>query len=337
MNESKVLEWIGKYLAGGLSPSEKAALMEWVAKSADNRAYFEELIQLWAVSGNYDEPFAADKEAAWANIEARLSDETAEPPSRDGRVVSLWRRPFLRIAAAVLLALLAGYFWWEGPAEAPMAIVATGPDETTSVELPDGSEVWLNENSTLQYPEAFAARVVELDGEAFFEVAHRDGNPFVVRSGPARAEVLGTSFNVRAYPAESRIEVTVKTGKVALTPQKKKAEPLLLTPGMSGVYDKKEKTVAPAEQLSNATAWREQRLSFNDTPLSEVLRVLERYFDVQFELENEAIRHCRFSGPYDDPQLEDVLMTMEIAMNLTIEKTDEAYRISGAGCRPSSD
>ena len=338
MDEAKVLDLIGKYLTGNMSPVEKEVLMRWVAESEDNRAFFDEMIQLWSVSAGYDEPYSADVSLAWGKVESRLSGaDEASGSGGPGRIIGLPRRWLFRAAAILLVALLAAYGIWRNPiGRVQPAVVTTEAGEKRRVELPDGSLVWLNENSELRYAEDFSERKVVLNGEGFFEVTHRDNAPFAILSGASRTTVLGTSFNLRAYPGEEQVEVTVATGKVLLEKIKSSKEQVLLTAGEAGVYEKRKDQILKVETpTANADAWKEQRLLFSETPLRQVLRDLERYFGVTFEVTNERILNCTFSisTPFEQPALDEVLMVMEPAMALQIEQAREGhYRISGEGC-----
>lgn len=336
MNEAKVLDLIGKYLTGNIAPAERRLLMSWVEENEANRAFFDEMIQLWSVSARYEAPIEADLEAAWEKVEARTK-EGSEGGGNPGRIIGLPRRWLLRVAAVLLLGVLAGYWLWRTPLTgAPPVIVQTGAGETRQIELPDGSAVWLNEQSELRYSEPFEERRVNLAGEAFFDIRDREGDPFEVRSGPARTVVLGTRFNVRAYPEEERIEVAVQSGKVALEAARQPEKKVLLTAGQAGVYRKKEQEVDTlAGQSPNADAWKEQRLVFDSTPVRTVIRDLERYFGIRIEVTDERVLACLFSAsmPFVQPELAEVLTTMELALDVQIEATEaNRYLIKGAGC-----
>lgn len=247
------------------------------------------------------------------------------------------------VAAAVLLAIGAGLWWMSHPpiAQQPQFVeIHTLDNERKSITLPDSSEVWLNENSKLTYDPRFAQRHVTLEGEAFFEVERLVERPFEIRSGEAVTTVLGTSFNVRAYAAEDKIEVTVKTGKVAMAKTKKKEAPVLLTPGETGVFDKTaQKLEVAVREEANADAWKTQKLSFDDEKMLQVVAALERYFGVEIEAANPALLECPYTTTTAfEPQageqldLDAILTVIGTTIGFEFSNTDGRYLLSGKGC-----
>lgn len=324
-------EQIGKYLSGEATPAEVAELMAWTEQSPANREFFDNMLQLWAIPETQPELPELNATKAWAALESAIDQRATAPKNRG--IISM--KMLLRVAA-VLLPLAVALWWTLGrnlePAEVLMA--QTFEQERKTLTLPDGSTVQLNENSALHYRQDADARYVTLTGEAFFEVKHLDGKPFVIESGEARTTVLGTSFNVRAYPNEARVEVSVSTGKVrveAIAAPKQKA---VLAAGQAIAVQKKDLQLAAAEDIAgNAAAWKNRQFHFDDTPVDEVVLTLERYFGVDIALMQPAIGACRFSGDYDDPQLGDVLEALSFAIDAQWEERADVITLSGNGCR----
>ena len=338
MEDETYIDLIAKYLSGNITPTEKQELMAWVETSEANRAFFEESLQLWGISDNYvEEPFEADLNVAWTTMYKKLPKEEVQFETKEisttkktAKVFSL--APLLRVAVAACLILGAGYWWYAQEEEPTPTFVAinTGEDERKEVALPDGSTVWLNENTTLTYDSIFSNRFVQLEGEAFFDVARQETNPFRIESGETVTTVLGTKFNVRAYPEEKDVEVTVESGKVAFNKeaeQQKKA--VILNKGNSGIYSKKEKEVRKVEkQIVNANAWKTRSLGFESDKYSEVIPSLERFYDIEIEVKNEAILNCVFTfGREANPNLEKIIETIDwqTSSSLMLEKKDEKY------------
>lgn len=345
MEDEKYIDLIAKDLSGNITPTEKQELMAWVETSEANRAFFEESLQLWGISDNYlEEPFEADLDVAWATMYKKLPKEEVQSETKEttttqktAKVFSL--APLLRVAVAACLILGAGY-WWYAQQQADVASVlvaiSTQDDERKEVALPDGSTVWLNENTTLTYDSIFSNRFVQLKGEAFFDVSRRDDNPFRIESGETVTTVLGTKFNVRAYPEEKDVEVTVESGRVALnkeTEQPSKA--VVLNKGNSGIYSKKEQKVRKVEaQIVNANSWKTRSLGFEDTKLSDAIPSLERFYDIKIDVKNESILNCKMSfGRQTNPKLEDIIGNIDFQLFLTLEQKDgKYYELKGNGC-----
>lgn len=165
--------------------------------------------------------------------------------------------------------------------------------------LSDGTQVWLNAESRLEYPVAFGGgeRRVTLSGEAYFEVASDTARPFVVTAGAGEVRVLGTEFNVKNYPAEA-MATTLVNGRVSFSSQG--AEARVLVPGEQLVYDEEEQSVSVRQvNVRYFTAWRENVLSFQGEALEDIVRVLARWYDLDFIFEDRALREETFSGNLD--------------------------------------
>ncbi|WP_158526211.1 FecR family protein [Pedobacter paludis] len=172
--------------------------------------------------------------------------------------------------------------------------LGTGKGQIYSLNLPDGTVVWLNAASFIRYPSNFAAkgnRSVELKGEAYFEVAKDKSRPFVVTSGSQTVEVLGTHFNVNAYEDEPNQKTTLIEGsiKVAVPGVQK-----LINPGEQASFTKGLLQVATAN-TADAIAWKEGKFRFNETPMEELLRQLGRWYDLQLEFPT-GVPQRQFSG-----------------------------------------
>ena len=347
----KYSTFIAKYLAGEITPAEEQELFAWKEEDAANQTFFEEMVKIWAITeGAEVTPFEANLDSAWGTIENQTGATVSElqgpgtgstdleiTPSPKilhlSKIVRRWS-----VAAAILIAIGA-IGWWltrEPALPQPQIVeVRTFDKEKKEVVLPDNSHVWLNENSRLAYDPHFEPRHVTLEGEAFFQVERLVEQPFEITSGQATTRVLGTSFNVRAYPAEDKIEVTVKTGKVALAVTKKEVTSVLLEAGQSGVVDKAEESVKVAVQkIENADAWKTQQIRFNETLMKDIIETLNRYFDVEIEAENPMILECHYSSTFPQPDLEGILAVIGTTLNFEYRKDGNHYILTGKGCEP---
>ena len=165
---------------------------------------------------------------------------------------------------------------------------------TYQVTLPDGTKVWLNSESTLQYPSRFgdAQRVVQLKGEAYFEVAKDKKRPFRVATAGQNLEVLGTQFNITAYDNEPAIKTTLVEGSVKITNLRAGADNTL-KPGQQSVITDGN-TAINEVSIEQFTAWKEGFFSFEETPFDEVLEQLARWYDVDIEYRRKPNK--TFSG-----------------------------------------
>lgn len=161
------------------------------------------------------------------------------------------------------------------------------PGTTQQCTLPDGSRIWLNEGSTLIYPSTFSegVRGVFLSGEGYFEVTKDKNHPFVVSTGHLQVEVLGTTFNVSAYPEDEQTKVTLETGKVKVN-VKNDSTNYYLTPDYQLIHTPATgKTEQIRVHARNYSEWRSGIIYFDDTSFEEVLNVLERIYHVRIYLQ----------------------------------------------------
>ncbi|HHM21459.1 MAG TPA: DUF4974 domain-containing protein [Bacteroidetes bacterium] len=330
-------ELIAKYLAGEASAQEQEQLFAWINSNETNRQFFEEVQHTWQLArpAALPPPFRADLETAWAKIDSA----TSSPPAKKrpaGKTFRIWKKTTARSIAAALLLFIGVGLWWlaQRGEPAPWTTLQTTADEKREATLPDGSQVWLNENTRLSYPANFDERTIRLEGEAFFEVQHNEKKPFLIYCKEATTTVLGTSFNVRAYPKEERIEVTVETGKVALTLTQNDTPPVIVPAGTSGIiFIKEKKVVREQKKIGNATAWKTGRLQFEEEPMKNVIATLERYFATTIKVENELIYQCPYTSSFDQARLDEILLIIGASVGFEASKNADGFVLTGKGCQ----
>jgi ferric-dicitrate binding protein FerR (iron transport regulator) len=322
---TNMYDQIAAFLSGNLDKEAEQALMAWREENAENEAVFQDCKLLWQVGKVEVKTANWNTDLEWDKFLSEVSNENEE-----AKVVPLKPKNNLwKWGIAASMALLISFVFWYAQPEKMIQVYAEAGSQK-EVVLPDGSTVWLNANSSLSYPESFKTRAVILVGEAFFEVEKDPTSPFTIQAQDSKTTVLGTSFNVRAYPDEPNVEVTVATGKVSLSEDEKE---IFLAPGETGIFEKKTEVLKTLDKpLKHAEAWRTGVLNFENEPLSEIIPVLERLYKFQIDLENPAIANCRFSGSFKEAQPEEILDV--IAYALSLEKTDAqgAIVLDGEGC-----
>ncbi|SEW52826.1 FecR family protein [Chitinophaga arvensicola] len=186
------------------------------------------------------------------------------------------------------------------------------------VVLPDGTEVWLNAASSLQYPVAFKGkeRSVKISGEVYFEVAARSWQPFVVDAGQMKLEVLGTSFNVNTYDDEKIIRTTLLTGAVKITP-KQTIQPKVLVPGQTADLSKPDAsegaklTIKETPDPDKIIAWKNGLFNFDGMDLYSIMRQLERWYSIEVRYIGTP-ENVIFKGKmHRNTNLSDVLKVLE--------------------------
>jgi len=193
---------------------------------------------------------------------------------------------------------MAGSWFLQSP---DLMIIATSSDQQKEVMLPDGSMVWLNENSELKYPTSFNTnlREIELSGDAVFEVTHNADQAFVVQSDDLSVKVLGTRFNVNTI--EENATVYVINGKVQVSNAHQPSDLEIITKGMSVEYNSTKGQLKRTKNFDpNQLYWMNKTLSFNNKPLENVFAVLESQFDVDIEVQNPDLISCIVNGEFID-------------------------------------
>ena len=175
-------------------------------------------------------------------------------------------------------------------------ILSTPRGRNFKLVLEDGTEVWLNAESKLHYPNRFTGneRKVELEGEAFFHVAKDAAHPFIVKSGTTETRVLGTEFNFRAYPDESR-HVTLVSGSVIVSDSRKENK-LQLAPGESVPLDENDSMLIPRKvDIEEYIAWKEDLFCFREAQLVEIMKAIGRWYNLAIVFTDEASMHYHFN------------------------------------------
>lgn len=251
-------------------------------------------------------------------------------------------RNILRYAAVAATVILVIGFWLNvRKSSETVGTIAFKPSTESEVlvrkkvNLPDGSVVTLNANSTIEIPEDYneKERKIILKGEAFFEVAKNKEKPFIVRSGNISTVALGTSFWVRNYNHEAQVKVLLVTGKVKVEAYKgtvrKPAKTIFLIPNQQAVINLKshletKKTVFLPETVEY---WKDNVLIFNDTKFEEVLARLEKWYGVKIEVINKPKSTKHFTGEFKNKSLKSVLEALSFSNNFKYSQTDQYVKI----------
>lgn len=334
MSKEKYQALLVKYLNGECTDEERALLDQWYESLAD------------ATHSQPETPNPSQKAALLEkNWEALQAKTQADAPK--GRGSNLWWRWFA--AASVLLLAGAAYYWFKpnspsstlAESAPPLEIRHNNSPQTQTINLPDGSKVYLEPNARLVLDTDFGqqTRGVQLEGEAFFEVARNPKVPFLVRSGNLVTEVLGTSFRIKPQLDQKTIEVSVSTGRVSVyaqeNPKTQKLNGVILTPNQKVIFDTSSKTIRQgivdqprviAEDLQAAN------FKFDESSLENVTKILQRAYGVEIVIVNSAIRQCAFTGDLNGLRLQDQLNFVCGSINAEFEIRGSSIFILGSGC-----
>jgi transmembrane sensor len=340
-NATYYTDLITRYFAGEIGEDELRELSDWLAASPENEKFFKQYHKTWLLIEKQKVNSAIDIDKDWNAFQSKLNalPETGKAP----KVISLntnqpkIRTTFFtlqRVAAAViiLVSTFLLYFYFSKPSE----IVVTAQADNIEQLLPDGSVVSLHAGSQLTYPEKFTSKTrnVKLKGEAYFKVMHDGSKPFIVATGDARVEVLGTEFNVNTSSAEGNMEVVLTSGKVSVYYTEKPAENVLLLPGEKAELIADQKFIRKETNTDpNYMAWKTRVLVFDNESLAQVVKTLRSVYQTSVILKDDQLAGCRVTASFNDQSLESVLEVLKQTLELQVQKDGENITLSGNGCK----
>lgn len=296
-------ELISTFLSEGLEADVLEELKAWIAESEENRVHFMKCQEIWFSAVQEQEGKYYDQEKAFELFEKRVEKQKAE--KRKARI-PVWRGLYKYAVAILLFGFISYFSYQKGENSLRNALaeieVEAPTGSQTRLHLPDGTTVLLNSDSRITYAQDFGvnSREVTLQGEGYFEVAHNQKIPFYVKTEDVQVRVLGTKFNFRDYPEDGEVVVSLIEGKVALKNKIRQEADLVLMPDEQMVLDKKEKVMKKESMNAQAVLqWAEGCLSFDETPLLEVAKILERSYDVEIEFTEESLKELRFYGNFN--------------------------------------
>lgn len=344
----KEIPWnkLGRYISGESSPEERQEIDAWVKADPAHAELLDELQDIWKTQK--DEEWDVNK--AWQNISGKLSnkremplrlvDSTKKQVKNTNFSSSASRNRLWKFGIAASLILIIGVLLTlilslEQPAleDAPVMqelIVERG--QRSQFKLSDGTRVWLNSDSRMKVPAQFSGdlREVELQGEAFFDVTSNPDIPFVIHAGESVTTVLGTEFNVRAYPDEEE-QVVVKEGRVAFgSHQASETAPELGKNQMGVLSGNNELTINEVSDLDRYISWTEGKLIFRDTPLHEVVKKLERKYDIECTIEDPALRDRTVTATFKEETITEVLKIIALSVGMSYEKEKRSVTLLSA-------
>lgn len=313
-----------KMLSGDANLKELNEIAAWTKLLPENQKLIDSYKKYWKSSRK---PFSkdeinADQQAIKEKIELRRKENQRR-----------WTiKLLLRAAAVVAIPILLTLGWiskshFETNQTNLLCEVSAPKGQIAECVLADGTRVWLNAGSTIQYNPTLAGknRIIKLSGEAYFKVSKNKNKPLIVETKYVNVKVLGTSFNVKAYPEENKTETTLEEGRIELSLSNFPDQvPISLMPGEHATYSTSiEELEIEKTDTYLITAWRDGKYIFKDADLNTLITQLEKLYDVRIYLKNEEMGNIRFRGTFEYKQ--NILDALE-----TIERTTSLkYKMNG--------
>lgn len=326
MTEEEFYKLLGRYQLGKCSSKEKKLVED----------FFEQNEQKPGILSSWK---AADKSALSARLKHNVLKAIDKPKSKSKRTfINRWAG----IAASVVLGLFIISSLLNKGVNVPGAEIKyitknTEKGQKLTTKLSDGTTVQLNAGSSITFPEHFSSkdRQVTMSGEAFFNVSEDHARPFIISTGDLTTQVLGTSFNIEAYPEDTDIRVTVESGKVLVTKNNDENISSVLTSGQQAHYDMiRHKLEWRQVRMDAFINWKNGVLQFNDISMVEAIKKMERWYGVEFEYDNsKMLNNCFISSTYTEESLEHVLQSMKFITGLSYKfLSKEKIKITGTQC-----
>lgn len=357
--EDRIWELMARKLAGEASAAELQELSDLLRDHPELHIPAQGVSDLWPRNPEANE---AETFAAWHRHLERMrlaGIPDMEPPAHEPfQLEAVRRRPWRRYAgwaaAAAVLAISAT--WYFRSQTAGPGMVASSSEvfvkygNKTRVQLPDGTTVWLNAGSKLTYGRDFggASREVDLAGEGFFDVAKDPERPFIIRTSRMNIRVLGTRFNLRAYPNDQTSEAALIQGAIEVSLSSRPQERFLLKPNEKiVVHDRdtissapaapraREPIIAirnlhyePADSTLAETSWMDNKLVFTDETFAELALKMERWYNVPIRFRDPETAQLRFTGSFEKETVEQALRAMAITAPFRFQVTGNEIIIS---------
>lgn len=296
-------ELLIKYISGSADRSEKKAVLDWINSDQNNRKEFETLQKAYFVS-------------IWTdNLEPVVIEQEITPIKRK----PIWKE-ILKVAAVLLIGFslfinIKDYVFNGKASNMEKEIfqsVHVPSGQRVELSLVDGSKVWVNANSKLDYPQTFNEdqRIVFLDGEGQFNIEHNEKIPFIVKTKDFDIQVLGTEFNVKAYSTKGKFETALLQGKVQIS-SKDGQNKITLKPNEAAVLENGKLFVRPIQNL-DPYRWVEGLMTFENESIEDILLKMEDYFDININIKTKNLNKKKYTGKFwIDDGVEDMLEVLQ--------------------------
>ncbi|RZT96210.1 FecR family protein [Ancylomarina subtilis] len=325
---------ITKVLANSASNEEKSLLDDWLREKPENKQDFELRRQQWEEMLLIVDD--KDKKRVFTDIKNKINQETKVVDFNkhvDRKKSIRWMKVAASVVSFISLGALSYYeitYPFSHLNLIGYNLVETEAGVQQTQLLADGSTVYLNGDSRLKYKIDSEAneRTLYLEGEAFFDVARDESKPFVIGLEDSHVQVLGTSFNIKAYSEDEQISTSVISGRVAFEASKS----LILIPGNKGIIDKAKNTMAKLD-VDNAmdVAWMKKALYFENTSLSEMAKSLYRMYGVKLKFLDGSLKDLKITAKFENERLDELFKILEMTNEFSYKIEDDVILIGGVG------
>lgn len=318
---------IDNVISEASTKEEARSVVEWFSSSIEGQQHLSDMIDRDAYLMESD----ADTGKSFTPLQSDILFRKIDKNIRSNRLKKISFRAAVAFLP-VLLLLGAGYYinsrttLFQGANYTELYIPK---GENARLFFQDGTEVFLNADTRIRYPDRFGIRQREvyLDGEAYFNVSANSKRPFIVNAQNTSVKVTGTSFNVNAYSESETIEIVLDEGKTAFSVGEYSYS---MSPGQQIEYNKSTgiTSLYNLSKSSNLSLWRKNMIYFNDTPLAEVLKVLERKYDVRFHIQSPNALNFSYTLITKNNNIDSVLLELQKIAPVRFDYSDDNVFVS---------
>jgi transmembrane sensor len=335
-SNTEINQLIIKVLSGQATAGETDILQMWIQQSDKNKTHFIRLRNTWNATAQVITPDARMTMKALDIVNQKINSiptNNISPSKQESyqTIFQLIKNNFSKIAALVIIIFVLGaVFTWVfiKPTgyynQTSMIKVVSPMGNKAMTMLPDGTKIWLNAGSTIEYSlsDKKQMREVFLTGEAYFEVAKNPHKPFIVNAGVIIIKAYGTIFNVKAYPEERAVEATLVEGSISVEVQNKPENKIMLKPNEQVFYYKPTSERSEKLLITKGidpelfTSWINDRLQISGETLESLAVKLERKYGMEIHFEDNSLKDLRFTGIIENETVEQVLELIKISSSV---------------------
>lgn len=287
------------------STTEQDVLFDtWIADE-DNNQLFQQLSILWKEIQTESSQQNPDIAASWQKMQARI--RSGQPKKKAISRNIAYKITAIAASLLLILGISYAYIITNSNNQIHTHSIVSGKSKLI---LPDGSTVWLNAGSTIQYASSFSRnREIKLEGEASFEVVKDKSHPFIVSASDVQVKVHGTNFNVTSYPKEENIKIALNEGSVSIL--QNNGNESFLHPGEMAIVNKKDQSLSIEKtDMELEMFWANESVYFKNKSLGYICKYLERWYNVDIDVDPEIAGNLQYTFTIKDDSLESILRTM---------------------------
>ena len=308
---------IGKYLTNSESAKEKEILNSWINENSENKKLLNSINSNKKLIQEYEMMDLFNKKMGWERFREKMLLQSKTCALIRWRIAA---SIFILVGMIGILYFFSGDFYKINEKLNLYTSVSTENGQRSKVVLPDSSIVWLNSGTTLSYSGDFSGqnRKVILNGQAFFQVTHKRNYPFSVQANDLIVTVLGTKFDVNAYPEEDEIAVVLESGKVKLTLREFKSFSYTMKPGEKATFNLSDNGAVNLSHVNAAiySSWKDGKLIFRNSPMGDVVEKLKKWYNVDIEITDPGVYNSIFSGTIKNESYEEIFRLIGIACHV---------------------